>query len=35
VPVTLMIEKNRNGAPGKKIKLLFNGALQRFREADR
>jgi len=32
-PVTLMIEKNRNGAPGKKIKLLFNGALQRFREA--
>ena len=33
--VTLMIEKNRNGAPGKKIKLLFNGALQRFREADR
>jgi replicative DNA helicase len=33
VAVTLMIEKNRNGAPGKKIKLLFNGALQRFREA--
>jgi replicative DNA helicase len=32
-PVTLLIEKNRNGAPGKKIKLLFNGALQRFREA--
>jgi len=33
VAVTMMIEKNRNGAPGKKIKLLFNGALQRFREA--
>jgi replicative DNA helicase len=34
VSVTLTIEKNRNGAPGKKIRMLFNGALQRFTEAD-
>jgi len=32
VEVLLRIEKNRNGAKGKKIKLLFNGALQQFRE---
>jgi replicative DNA helicase len=32
VPVTLTIAKNRNGAAGRKIELLFHGALQRFRE---
>jgi len=32
VPVTLTIEKNRHGAPGKRIKMTFNGALQRFTE---
>jgi len=32
IEVTLKIEKNRNGAKGKKIGLKFNGALQRFRE---
>jgi len=32
IDVTLKIEKNRNGAKGKRIALLFNGALQRFRE---
>jgi len=32
IDVTLKIEKNRNGAKGKKIALKFNGALQRFRE---
>lgn len=31
--VVLTVGKNRNGAPGKTIKLEFNGALQRFREA--
>jgi replicative DNA helicase len=35
VQVTLTLEKNRHGAPGKKIKLVFNGALQSFREAER
>jgi len=30
--VTLTIEKNRNGAAGKRLPLLFNGALQRFTE---
>jgi hypothetical protein len=35
VAVTLTIEKNRNGAPGQKIKLAFNGALQRFIEVER
>ena len=34
VDVTLKIEKNRNGSPGKKVSLRFHGALQRFREAD-
>jgi hypothetical protein len=33
VAVTMMIEKNRNRRTRKKIKLLFNGALQRFLEA--
>lgn len=32
VSITFVIEKNRNGAPGKKINLLFQGSLQRFRE---
>ena len=31
--VILTIGKNRNGAPGETVKLQFNGALQRFREA--
>ena len=30
--ITLTIEKNRNGASGKRLPLLFNGALQRFSE---
>ncbi len=30
---TLTISKNRNNSPGRKIPLLFHGALQRFREA--
>jgi hypothetical protein len=30
--ITLTIEKNRNGASGRRISLLFNGALQRFNE---
>ena len=30
--VTLTLAKNRNGSPGYRIKLKFNGALQRFRE---
>jgi replicative DNA helicase len=34
IAVTLKIEKNRNGAPGRKIPLKFHGALQRFREPD-
>jgi replicative DNA helicase len=33
VSVTLRIEKNRNGAAGKTVKLCFIGALQRFVEA--
>ena len=32
VPVTLKISKNRHGAPGKKISMRWNGALQRFAE---
>jgi len=32
VVVTLTIAKNRNGAAGRKLELLFHGALQRFRE---
>jgi replicative DNA helicase len=35
IEVTLKIQKNRNGAKGKRIELLFNGALQRFRETER
>lgn len=31
--VTLKLVKNRNGGPGRKVRLLFHGALQRFREA--
>jgi replicative DNA helicase len=31
-PVTVTIQKNRNGTRGKKIDLMFHGALQRFRE---
>lgn len=31
--VVLTVGKNRNGAPGKTIKLEFNGGLMRFREA--
>jgi len=30
--VALRLEKNRNGAAGQTVDLLFNGALQRFRE---
>jgi replicative DNA helicase len=33
VRVTLKLEKNRNGAPGRKVDLCFHGALQQFREA--
>lgn len=33
VPVTLAFSKNRNGAAGREVELLFHGALQRFREA--
>ena len=29
-PVTLTIQKNRNGAAGRRLKLVFHGALQRF-----
>jgi replicative DNA helicase len=32
VPLTLTLSKNRNGSPGRTIKLKFHGALQRFRE---
>lgn len=31
--VTLKIEKNRNGAPGREVRLRFHGAMQRFTEA--
>lgn len=31
-PVTLCFAKNRNGVAGDKVQLLFNGALQRFKE---
>jgi len=31
-PVVLKIEKNRHGAPGRVVRLLFHGALQRFTE---
>lgn len=32
VPLTLTLSKNRNGSPGRTIKLKFHGAMQRFRE---
>lgn len=35
VAVKLRIAKNRHGSPNRTIPLLFHGALQRFREADR
>jgi replicative DNA helicase len=35
VSVRLRIAKNRHGSPNRTIPLLFHGALQRFREADR
>lgn len=31
-PVALRLAKNRHGVPGKVVKLMFNGALQRYRE---
>jgi replicative DNA helicase len=34
VPLTLKFAKNRNGAAGKTVVLRFNGALQRFTEAN-
>ncbi len=34
VAVTLRLAKNRNGVAGSQIRLLFQGALQCFREAD-
>jgi replicative DNA helicase len=33
VDIELVLAKNRNGAAGKRVKLRFHGALQRFREA--
>ncbi len=30
--ITLTLQKNRNGAPGRRVRLKFHGALQRFRE---
>ncbi len=32
VDIEIIIAKNRNGSPGRKIPLKFHGALQRFRE---
>ncbi len=32
VPIKLSLSKNRHGAAGKSIELMFNGALQRFAE---
>jgi replicative DNA helicase len=32
VSVSLVLEKNRNGAPGKRVPLKFKGATQTFRE---
>jgi replicative DNA helicase len=34
-PVTLTLAKNRHGAADATVKLTFNGALQRFKEADK
>jgi replicative DNA helicase len=33
LPVELKISKNRHGAPGQKVKLIFHGAMQEFVEA--
>jgi replicative DNA helicase len=33
-PITLILEKNRNGAPNVKVDLKFHGALQRFRQTE-
>jgi replicative DNA helicase len=33
-PVTLTIQKNRNGAAGKRLRLSFHGALQRFTDLE-
>jgi replicative DNA helicase len=35
VKVKAKFAKNRNGAAGKEVKLLFHGALQQFREAEK
>jgi replicative DNA helicase len=35
VTVELVLDKNRHGASGKKVNVKFNGATQRFTEADR
>ena len=35
IEVTLKLVKNRNGSPNRKVSLLFHGALQRWREAER
>jgi replicative DNA helicase len=32
-PVVLHVAKNRNGAAGRRVPLVFHGALQRFAEA--
>ncbi len=34
VPITLRLVKNRHGACGRQVKLLFHGALQQFREEE-
>ena len=31
-PITLKLEKNRNGAPGRTFELVFDGPIQTFRE---
>ena len=33
--VVLHVAKNRNGAAGKRLRLAFNGALQRFTDQER
>jgi replicative DNA helicase len=33
-PVTLTVQKNRNGAAGKRLRLSFHGALQRFTDLE-
>jgi hypothetical protein len=32
MPVVLHVAKNRNGAAGRRVPLVFHGALQRFTE---